>query len=268
MVGLRNNAVLVFVALAMLLGSACASAGGAERGPAGSKAEAAFNRAEDSFDSGDFIDASARYNAIRSQYPYSRFATLAELRLADAYYEQDKFPAAIQQYRSFIKLHPNHDKVVYAQYRVAESFAGQMPDDWFLLPPSYERDLASTRDAEREFRYFLKKYPDGEFTPDAKKSLARIRRRLADHEFYVGVFYLERDNPRAAAMRFTYLLDKYSGLGLDPNALFLLARASLELGDVKRAKTALDDLVKNFPQHKLASEAQAYLRRHRLASPE
>ncbi len=229
-----------------------------------SRVEAAYARAERSMERGDYVDAIARYNAIRSRYPYSRFATLSELRLGDANYEQDKYATAIAQYRNFIKLHPNHERVPYASFMVAESFEGQMPDEWFHLPPAYERELASARDAEREYAYFLKKYPNSEFEKDARRKLALVRRRLADHEMYVAQFYLKRDNPRAAAMRLTYLLDNYSGVGLDARSLFLLARSYLQLGDTRKARTALDDLIENFPNDSLAREAQAYLRRYPL----
>jgi outer membrane protein assembly factor BamD len=244
--------------------TACATGKGGEQ-TYDSAVERAYARAERAMERGDYIDAVARYNAIRSQFPYSRFATLSDLRLGDAYYEQEKFATAISQYRTFIKLHPNHPEVDYASFQVAESFRGQMPQDWFLLPPSYERELNTTRDAEREYEFFLKKYPDSEYADDARRMLARVKRRLADHELYVATFYLQKDNPRACAMRLRYLLDNYSGVGLDSRALFLLGRSYLELGDVAKARTALQDLIDNFPDDPLAREASRYLERHSLA---
>lgn len=230
-----------------------------------SRVEAAFQKAERSMERGDYIDATARYNAIRTQFPYSQFATFSELRLGDAYYEEEKFTTAIAQYRTFIKLHPSHPKVTYASYRVAESFAGQMPEPFIFLPPTHERELASTRDAERELAFFLKKYPASEYTAPAKKKLVQVKRRLADHEMYVAQFYLKRKNARAGAMRLTYLLDKYSGVGLDAQALFLLARSYVLLGDTGKARTALDDLIANFGDDPLARQARNYLKRHPLA---
>lgn len=260
MTRLRNILLLALLVLC----TACAT-GTSAKSDYQSQVERAFAQAEQAMERKDYTDAVARYNAIRSRFPYSQYATLAELRLADAYFEEAKFPSAIAQYRNFIKLHPNHPKVPYASFRVAESFNGQLPQDWLLLPPSYERELASARDAEREYEFFLKKFPGSEFEGDARKKLALVKRRLADHEMYVAQFYLKRDNPRGAAMRLTYLLDKYSGVGLDAQALFLLARSYIELKDTGKARTALDDLIENFPDTSLAREAQAYLRRYPLS---
>lgn len=250
--------ILVTLSMAMPLASAQEEASYQEL------ARDAYQDAMEDFEDGDFIDAARKFNIVRTRYTYSQFAALAELRLADVYYEQDKFSSAIEQYRGFVKLHPNHEKVVYAAFRTAMAFYGQMPDDWFFMPPSYEKDLSKVRDAEREFRFFLARYPKSDYASEANKRLAEVRRRLADHEFYVAEFYLKRDNPRAAAMRLTYLLEKYSGLGLDARALYLLGRSYVLLGDTKKAKAALEDLVEFHSQTSWADDARDYLAENNL----
>jgi outer membrane protein assembly factor BamD len=231
------------------------------------QAQEVWDRAERAFSSNDFLEAIRLYNMVRTQYTYSAYVALADLRIADAYFEQERFATSIEQYRTFIKLYPNHERILYANWRIAHAFYRQVPDDWFFLPPAYERELARARDAERELRLFLRRFPNTEFTEQANRFLLLSRRRLADHELYVATFYLERDNPRAAAMRLTYLLQNYSGLGLDPNALFLLARAYVELKDVDRALIALKDLVETHPQHPLTKKALAWANQHKLTIP-
>lgn len=260
---MKRRLTILFLLLIPLAFAGCTTTR-AQMPPPRSEAEAAFQRAERAMERGDYLDANARYTTVRAQFPYSQYATLAELRLADAYFEDEKYISAISQYRNFIKLHPNHERAIYANWRVAESFAGQMPKPFFLLPPTHERELASTRDAERELEFFLRKYPDTEYTAQARRKLAEVRRRLADYEMYVAQFYIRKKNYRASAMRLTYLLEKYSGVGLDAQALFLLGRSYLELNDVNKAVLALNDLIANFSADPLARQAQAYLARHNL----
>jgi outer membrane protein assembly factor BamD len=228
------------------------------------QAQQSFLEGEQALEDDDFIEAQRLYTFVRNRFPYSQYAALADLRLGDVYYRQDKFAAAIEQYRGFIKLHPRHPEIPYAAFQVAMSFYGQMPEDWWFMPPAYEKDLSPVLDARREFEYFLKRYKNSEFEKKARRRLAQIRRRLADHEFYVANFYLEGGNYRAAAMRYRYLLENYSGVGLDDRALFLLARSYLELKDVKAAKRALDDLVEFHPDSSLADDAREYLATYRL----
>lgn len=232
------------------------------------KAANAWESAERAFRSGDYIEAIRRYNLLRTKFPYSGLSTLADLRIADAYFTQEKYATAIEQYRAFIKLHPQNDQVTYAAWRVALSFAEQMPKDFWMLPPGYQRDLRSAENAVDELRYFLRRYPESKWDEKATRRLLLARRRLADHELYVAKFYLKRDNPRAAAMRLSYMLKNYPGLGLDPDALFLLARAYVELGDVRKARVALNDLIQVHPDHPLSADARAYMTRHNLKPAE
>lgn len=229
-----------------------------------SQAQALYKDAQETLEDGEFSEAIRRFNLIRTRYSYSKYAALSDLRIADAYFIQEKYATAIEQYRTFNKLYVGHPQNTYANWRVALSFFRQMPTDNIILPPGYERDLARARDAEREMRLFLKRNPNTEYTKDAGRYLLLARRRLADHELYVATFYLTRNNPRAAALRLTYLLKNYTGLGLDPQALFLLARAYLELKDVDKAVVALKDLVSVHPQSEYAQRARAYAQRYQL----
>ena len=228
------------------------------------QAQQAFLEGNEALEDDDYIEAQRLYTFVRNRFPYSQYAALADLRLGDVYFRQDKFAASIEQYRGFIKLHPRHPEISYAAFQVAMSFYGQMPEDWFFMPPAYEKDLSRVLDARREFEYFLKSYKDAEFASQARRKLAQIRRRLADHEFYVAEFYMEKENYRAAAMRYRFLLENYSGVGLDARSLFLLARSYLELKDVRAAKKALDDLIEFHPKSPLADDAREYLAQYNL----
>ncbi|MGM0555893.1 MAG: outer membrane protein assembly factor BamD [Myxococcota bacterium] len=226
--------------------------------------EQRFQSAEADFEDGRYLDAIRKFNTISNKFPYSRYAALAELRVADAHFEQEQYATAVEQYRNFIQLHPNHEKRTYAHFKVALAFYELMPDDWFFAPPAYERDLAKTKDAARELRFFVKNYPDSKYSERAEKLLAQARRRLADHEFYVAKFYMKRENYEASSMRLTYLLKNYSGLGLDAPALLLLAKAYLNLGDLDRATDALADLITVHPESEYAEQAREYVAEYDL----
>lgn len=256
--------VALLSAFALTGAAGCATGSDAKPKTYAGAAEQRYGSAAEDLEDGNYLEAIRQFNSVRNKFPYSRYAPLSELRIGDAYFDQEKYASAVEQYRNFIQLHPKHPEVPYAHWRVALAFHKLMPENWWLLPPAYERDLARTRDAVREMQLFIKRYPNSEYTNRARKLLAQERRRLADHELYVAKFYLDRDNPRAAAMRLRYLLENYSGLGLDPQALFLLARSYIELGDLDKAKTALGDLIEYHPDTEYAQEAKSYLAEYNL----
>jgi outer membrane protein assembly factor BamD len=134
-----------------------------------------------------------------------------------------------------------------------------MPGDWFLRPPSYERDLSNTENAHRALELFVANYGDTEFADDARLHFAETTDRLASYELYTAEFYTRRENPRAAALRAEYLIDNYPNAGQVPEALFLQARALIELGDVDQAAVPLRRLVAEFPEHPLTEQAADWL---------
>src|SRR5437868_4524499 len=56
-------------------------------------------------------DAIKLFQHVRSKFGFSKWATLAELGIADANFGREKYEEAVEAYRSFIKNHPTHQKV-------------------------------------------------------------------------------------------------------------------------------------------------------------
>ena len=122
-------------------------------------------------------------------------AALAEVRIGDTYFQQDKYTEAIATYRAFTQRRPNHSEVPYAMFMIGEGYFEQQPSTFFLFPPSYEKDKGATRDAVRAYRAYLARFPDHEKAATAQKKLAECRAELAEFELYVARFYLKQDRP-------------------------------------------------------------------------
>jgi outer membrane protein assembly factor BamD len=209
----------------------------------------------------DWIAASKYFAFIKSRFPYSKYAVLAELRLADAEFGAEQYLEAIDSYRLFIKFHPTHDMVAngYASFRIGEAYHRQLPGDFWLFPPSFEKDQSATEDAQTELKGFLDKYPDSPYRDRAKEILVQVGKRLADHEWYVANYYWGRKKPMGTVLRLRRLLDKYRGVGYDEEALWMLGRAYVAVDMPDRARTAWTELVDKHPKHKRAGEARSAL---------
>ena len=211
----------------------------------------------------DWIAAVKYFSFIKARFPYSRYAVLAELRMSDAEFGAEHYLSAIDGYKVFIKFHPTHELVTngYASYRIGESYVKLLPGDFWLLPPSYEKDQSEAVDAERELRTFLKKYPKSSFVPKVREMLHKVAYRLARHEWYVANFYWERGKPMGTVLRLRRLLDRYSGAGYDGDALWLLGKAYLEVKMPDRARQTWQKLIDKHPQHSHAGDARSALAR-------
>lgn len=254
------------LSLALLLGtSALPACGGRQQGEVPTYTEAAaiaYADAERAFERRDYELARLRFTEVYNNFPYSQYAAMAEFRIGDAYLRERSYARSIEAFRRFVRIHPTHQLVPEAQYKIALSYVQQMPRDFFLRPPSFERDLSDTENAHRALQLFLSAYSETEFADDARVHLAVTTGRLAAYELYVAEFYTRRDNPRAAALRCETLLHEFPDAEQVPNALFLHARSLIELGDVEQAVVSLRRLVDEFPNHALVPQARTWLGRH------
>ena len=124
----------------------------------------------------------------------------------------------------------------YASFRIGEAYFKQLPGDFWLFPPSFEKDQSSTEDAANELKSFLDKYPDSPYRDKAKDILVKVGKRLADHEWYVARYYWDRGKPMGTVLRLRRLLERYRGVGYDEEALWLLGRAYVAVDMPDRAQ--------------------------------
>ncbi len=227
----------------------------------GENARRSYENALRAFEDRDCLTADPLFRRIRREYPYSRYAALSELRIADCHQLQNQFTEAIRAYRSFVRHRPAHADVPYASFKIAESYYRQIPSDFFLSPPAWERDQSPTRQALRELRRFILDYPESEYVDEAREMVRSALTQLARHELYVAEFYLGRDQPRAAVGRLRHLLNVYEGSGIEPQALLLLGRVYLHMREVRDARRTFEELVERFPESGFAEQARAFLRR-------
>lgn len=227
----------------------------------GDNAQSAYEAALADLRSDNCIEAEPAFRNVRRQYPYSRFAALAELRAADCLFADGKYVEAIQAYRDFARHRPSHSEIPYARFRVAESYVEQIPSDWLLAPPAYERDQSATHEALKQIRRFIADFPDDPFVAKAQTLAKRALRLLAEHEMYVAEFYRRRDQDEASAGRLRTLLQSYPDSGLESEALLQLGQTYERLGSRNKAIQTYRELVERFPTTGHADEARAELGR-------
>jgi outer membrane protein assembly factor BamD len=213
----------------------------------------------DELDAGNWAEAVKFLEYVRTKYPFSKYSALAELRLADVKFKQERFAEAAEAYGAFVQLHPTNEEVDYAEYRVGLARYREAPEDFILFPPAFEKDQRSLTAAVSVLRDFLQTKPGSKWAPEAKKVLDKCLTRLAEHEWYVAGFYWKRNRWAGAAGRLETLVEKYPGSPHDVDALMMLARAYLNLDEKYRAQKALQQLVVKYPNDPRRPEAEKLL---------
>jgi len=186
----------------------------------------------------NYSEALRYFTYVKQKFPFSKYAALAELAAADTEFERGTYQESIDAYKSFLRLHPKHEKVEegYVSFRIAEAYVKEMPTDWFLIPPSYEKDQSAVMDALREINTLIERFPDSKYLKRAREYRREVLSRLIDHEVFAARFYLKRGHPKGAILRIKEALRRYPDSGRDAELLITMGETQLEMGQPASAK--------------------------------
>ena len=212
------NMKLALVMLALLLTTGCGTVEkviGSIFGDSGSEVEImpqelAYEGMEN-LKAGRYNVAIEAFQKIKDRFPYSKYAILADLKIADAYYLQENFIQALEAYEEFERLHPKNEAVPYVIYQQGMCHFNQMT--------GFDRDQSPVVRAIQTFARLQQTFPG---TPYASMAVARVteaQNSLAHHEFYVGEFYFKMGEYEAAEGRFVSLVKSYPDTGFHSQAL-------------------------------------------------
>ena len=172
-------------------------------------------QAQERMDADDYKGASTLWQQLKDQYPYSKYATLAELKLGDSLYLQAKYVEALAAYEDFERLHPDNDAVPYAVYQQGMCYYTRMQ--------GIDRDQTPTIQTIQTMARLVEMYPGNKYAIMGQARIAEAQNNLAGHEFYVGEFYYKRKDYEAAMNRFMGLLQYYPDSGYHQRALNYIA---------------------------------------------
>jgi outer membrane protein assembly factor BamD len=257
----RFAKTILILAVASLALAACATSDEAKAPTYSLTAKQNYDKGQAELKDENYPEATRYFAFVRQKFPFSKYAVLAELALADAQFARGNYQEAIDAYKNFTRLHPTHEKVEdgYAGFKTCECYFREMPDDFFLVPPAYEKDQTAVRDALRELNDFVDKYPDSKYLESARKERREVMRRLIEHEVYVARFYLDRSAPQAAVLRLEAALKMYPDSGREAELLLALGETHLQMGHAQQAKSAFEKIVGEYASTNQAKRAELFL---------
>jgi outer membrane protein assembly factor BamD len=177
--------------------------------------------------------AAQKFQDLKDRYPYSRYAILAELKLADARYFRGDYIEAADAYAEFERLHPKNEAVPYVIYQQGMSFFKQMT--------TLDREQSVTVKAIQLFTRLRQTYPESPYSSMAAARLTEAQNNLAGHEFYVGEFYYKMEAFQAALGRFRSLIENYPDTGYHTRAMGYISLCQQKLAELEARQQAKND---------------------------
>ena len=226
----------------LLIIAACSS----DKPKGRTEAEVLFKEAEELVKSERFILATEKLNAIKTQHPYSFYATPAELLQADVLYMQESYVEAAAAYLLFRDFHPRHEKIPFVIFRIAESFYKQIPD-------TIDRDLEPALESIKYFNEVVTKYSDSSYKKKAEGRIIRAKDMLRQKDQYIADFYFKTDQYSPARYWYLDILDNHQDKKTRNHAMVRTIQATSKL---KEWQPCLDYIEKFYQMVDKGSQSE------------
>ena len=182
----------------------------------------AYQEGIKSLEGGDVLFAAKKFNEAEILFPQSIWAPKSALMAAYSYYSQDYYGDAIAELERYIRVYPLDKKLDYAYYLLGTSYYEQIVSE--------KKDLQSISKAKENFTIVVNKFPNTEYSLDAKFKIDLINEILASKEMYIGRYYFEKKKWIASINRFRNVVDNYDETIYAEEALHRLVEVYFILG--------------------------------------
>ncbi len=164
-------------------------------------AQELFEAGNDAMRDKNYAAAIEYYTKLKDTFQFSPYAVEAELSLADAYFLDQEWAAAMDAYKEFESLHPRHEAIPYVLFNI-----GMACRNMYL---SIDRPIAPIEDAYSYFKRISDSYPDSEYAEKSREMMVECRRLMAEHELYIADFYYRIGKYGSAWSRYKGLVDNF-----------------------------------------------------------
>lgn len=189
-----------------------------------------YNEAMESFNKNDFYFANKKFTQAELNFKNVNFAAKAAIMSSFCLYSINFYDEAVENLNRFLKLYPADKNIIYAHYLIAIIYFEQISDE--------KKDLKPLLNANEKIDFFIKNYPETDYSLDLKFKKDLIQNQLAAKEAYIARYYISVQKWVPAINRLKLILEKYDETVFVEEALFRLVEIHYYLG--------LDDEAKSY----------------------
>ena len=189
-----------------------------------------YNEAMESLNKNDFYFANKKFTQAELNFKNVNSAAKAAIMSSFCLYSINFYDEAVENLNRFLKLYPADKNVIYAHYLTAIIYFEQISDE--------KKDLKPLLNAEEKINFFIKNYPETDYSLDLKFKKDLIQNQLAAKEAYIARYYISVQKWVPAINRLKLILEKYDETVFVEEALFRLVEIHYYLG--------LDDEAKSY----------------------
>jgi len=207
----------------------------------------AYNEGVEALKKGDATYASKKFNEAELLFPQSEWAPKASLMSAYAYWSQQYYSSSINELERFLKLYSNNQNLDYAYYLLGMCYYDSIQGE--------KKDLKHLLQSKKYFETLIEKFPNTDYSLDARYKLKLISNILAAKELYIARHYIKKQKWIAAINRLKTIFNDYDTTIYIEEALHRLVEVHYIIGLENEASKYAKILGYNYKTSKWYEES-------------
>ena len=174
------------------------------------------------FENSNFFFANKKFLDAELNFDKPELAAKSAIMSSFSLYAINFYSEALESLNRFLKNYPADKNVIYAHYLEAIIYFEQIDDE--------KKDLKPLLEASRKIDFFIKKYPNSDYSTDLKFKKDLIQNQLAAKELFIARYYISIKKWVPAIKRLKIIIASYDQTIFVEEALHRLVEINYHLG--------------------------------------
>ena len=174
------------------------------------------------FQKNDFFFANKKFLDAELNFNEPDLAAKSAIMSSFSLYAINFYEEALESLSRYLKKYPADKNVIYAHYLEAIIFFEQIDDE--------KKDLRPLLEATKKIEFFIKKYPESDYSTDLKFKKDLIQNQLAAKELFIARYYISVKKWIPAINRLKNIVNNYEKTIFVEEALHRLVEINHYLG--------------------------------------
>lgn len=227
----------------------------------GDTIQEAFIKANRLFEMKRYSSAATAFETVISIGRGTEFGREAQFKLAESYFNDERYLLAEAEYKRFRDFYPRAEKVDIADFKRAVSY--------YKMSPRYKLDQTNSEKAIELFNLYISRYPQNSAKiQEADGYIRDLRNKMAHKNFAAAQLYFRLEQYEAAAIYYDVTINNYpdskwaeQALSEQINTYVLFANRSIASKQEERYRKAIESYEKYlqlFPRGEHREKAEEY----------
>ena len=190
------------------------------------------------FNENDYFFANKKFSEAELNFEKPELAAKSAIMASFSLYGINFYDDAEENLKRYLKTYPADNYVMYAHYLLAIIYFEQIGEE--------KHDLKPLLKAKEKIEFFLKKYPNTEYSIDLKFKKDLLQNQFAAKELYVAKYYISVQKWVPAIKRLKLIVEDYDKTVFIEEALHRLVEIHYHIGLENEAKKYASILGYNY----------------------